>query len=225
MLGKQTWSILVVVGLTAAAPADSMVFDGVSYDALITDPVPVGSVEDLLGVTLRIVNTTGDPGFDARAFDGAFFGYTGISGSLHQHCSTALATFTPTTDSAGYATAIDTHFLYDLADMLIVTDPCETIGASPSAEPSDAPAPLDDFADVAFGSNLTGVFAVVGDVSVSLDLAWLVVDAGSTVTLDFFICGSKGGEIIDTTFTVPVPEPITVSLLAVGSLSLLRRKR
>ena len=216
---------MLIVGLVAGvARADTVVFTGSRYDVSMSSPVAVGDgSESLLAVTLTMTNTTGNAGFDVTAFDGMGFGYTGIIGILHQHYSMIIdppPTATSTLDSTSYATAIDTHFLVVLADLLIITTPNEDVSLAPSAEATDAVPPYDLYADTDFGAYLTGTFAVDG--VPSLALAYLVVPTDSVVTLDFFMSGAKGGEHIDTSFVVP--EPASMSLLALGGLALLRRR-
>ncbi|KKN79458.1 hypothetical protein LCGC14_0340220 [marine sediment metagenome] len=192
------------------------------YDVFITDPVAVGDgSESLWSVVLRVENKTGLPGLDIMGFDGTFFGYTGITGKLHQHYSTVWAPSTPTLDSTFYATAIDTHFLVVMADLLIIAELPSEDATLASAEATDAADPFDGFADTDFGTFLTGTFVV--DAVETLDLAQIVVPFGETVTLFFFMGGTGGGEIIDTSF--PVPEPATLGLLSLGGLALLRHKR
>ncbi len=222
--------LLTVLLLAAAAHADVVLFSGARYDVVITDPVPVGSgAEGLVGFTLKFLNTTGDAGYDAGSVDGVYFGYTGISGELHQHNSAALEPISPTTDKT-YATAIDTHFAQSSADMLVVSTPTEDNGVAPSTEPSDAPPPFDGFGGTSFGTFLTGTWAV--DAAASFELAYIVIaDPGlplvalpfgtGLVHNDFFISGTKGGEIFQ--FDIGVPEPATMGLLSVGGIAALLR--
>ncbi len=225
---KKLFMTMLTVGLVVgAAHADFKVFDGAVYDVFITDPVAVGDgSENLLSVVLRVENKTGLPGFNVMSFDGVTptFGYTGITGKLHQHYSSTVATSTPTLDSVPYAanSAIDTHFLVVIGDLLTVVAPSED-ATLPSAEATDAAAPFDLFADTDFGTFLTGTFAV--DAVETLDLANIVVPDGETVTLFFFMSGTAGGEVIDTSFTVPIPEPTSLSMLVLGALALLKRRR
>ncbi|KKO11307.1 hypothetical protein LCGC14_0017870 [marine sediment metagenome] len=225
---KKLFMTMLTVGLVVGvAHADFKVFDGAVYDVFITDPVVVGDgSESLLSVVLRVENKTGLPGFDVMSFDGVTpeFGYTGITGKLHQHYSAGLVPSTPTQESAAYTTdsAIDTHFMVVIGDLLIVEAPSEDVTLA-SAEASDAAFPFDGFADTDFGTFLTGTFAV--DAVETLDLANIVVPFGETVTLLFFMNGTGGGEVIDTSFTVPIPEPASLSMLVLGALALLKRRR
>ena len=224
---KNVVILLLTLGVTVgAAKADTIIFSGDIYDITISSPVAVGDgSESLLAFTLTAINTTGDAGLDPSAFDGLNFGYTGITGMLHQHYSMIFdppPLATATLDSA-YATAIDTHFLFPLAAMLIVTAPSEDVFLAPSLEATDAAVPFDGFADTDFGAQLTGVFAVTA--APVLDLAYVVVPAHSghsfwsPVKLDFYLSGTKGGEYI-----YDIPEPATLALLSMGGVALLRRK-
>ncbi|KKN82119.1 hypothetical protein LCGC14_0312310 [marine sediment metagenome] len=208
--------LLAVSLLAGAANADFKVFNGSVYDAFITDPVEVGDgSESLWAVTLRIENKTEDETLDPSSFDGQTpeFGYTGITGKLHQQYATGLVPSTPTTDSTLLATAIDTHFLLVIADLLIATAPNEDV--------TMASAEVGAGFDTDFGTTLTGVFAV--DAVPTWILANIVTQVGEEVTLDFYISGTGGGEVISTTFFIP--EPATMGLLAVGTLGALIRRR
>lgn len=93
--------VIVAVGLMAAAAGgDITVYSGTIYDVVITNPAPVGANpggEALVGFSLKIVNTTGNPAYDPAGFNGmAVSGYTGISGALHQQ--DAPFAQTPTTE-------------------------------------------------------------------------------------------------------------------------------
>jgi len=225
--------LLAVALLAGAANADTLVFSGVRYNAFITTPVVLGGAENLLGFSLRLVNKTGDNGFNASAFDGVAFGYTGFTGVMHQHYSAALAPSTPTLDSVQYANNIDTHFAFLTSAMLIVNAPSENVaGAGPSAQASTAPPPFDMFANTDFGNKLTGTFAVTANAN--LTLAYFVVKnpgmplgvvaTGGLVNANFFMSGTKGGEVIS--FKIGgVPEPATMGLLAIGGLGALIRRR
>ena len=226
--------LLAVAFCAGAANADTLVFSGATYDAFITTPVAVGDgSESLLGFELYLVNTTGDSGFDASAFDGEEFGYTGFTGVMHQHYSTQLQPTTPNTDSAQFATSIDTHFAFATGDMLIVSSPTEDVAsAGTSDEASDAPPPFDTWGSTDFGNSLTGIFAV--DAASTLTLAYFVVaDPGEPlqqvafgtglVNANFFMSGTSGGEILE--FGIGVPEPATMGLLAIGGLGALIRRR
>ena len=238
---KKFLVMLLAVGfLAAAANADILLTSGPTYDVFITAPVPVGDgSESLIAFDLKFVNTTGLAGFDPSAFDGVAFGYTGITSGvfnsgtgLHNQYSTALQPQTATLDGT-YPTVIDTHFLDVLAGMLVVTAPSElNFDVGPSLEAVDVPIPFDAFGATDFGSTLTGTFAV-GAVP-TLSLAHIVIkDPGGplvavpfgtgVVSLDFFLSGTSGGDVMF--FDIGVPEPATMGLLAIGGLGALIRRR
>ena len=242
MMKRITLVALTLGLMVGAAQADILLFSGTVYNVVITDPVPVGDgSESLISFDLKLVNTTGDPGYDASAFDGTAFGYTGITSGvfnagtgLHQHYSTGLAPTTPTLDSPVFATAIDTHFLDVLGNMLGINPPSEIVAdIGPSAEASDATPPYDLFGWTDFGSQLTGTFAVPG--VPSLSLAQIVIrDPGlpligvpfgtGLVSLDFFMSGTTAGETFLFDIGV-VPEPATIGLLALGGMGALVHRR
>ena len=216
-------AVLIFVAATAAN--GHTVFSGAVYDVVISGSVAVGdSTESLQAFRLTIINTTGNPGYDPAGFDGtAVFGYTGISGWLHQQ--DAPFAQTPTTDKVDFATDIDTHFLFAVSDVLYVTAPNETSGVLPSGEATNATGPWNMFAQTTFGDNLNGNLALIGGATgPTWDLAYLVSRHGELITLDFDVNGIHGGEHVLTTFSV-VPEPASLSLLALGAVFALRRRR
>ena len=237
--------LLAAALLTGVASADIQVYSGSVYDAFITDPVPVGDgSEGLVGFTLYFVNTTGD---SAKAFDTfddvSNASFTGITPGpanplgLHQHDSTLLTSFSPTLSNANYATAIDSHFLVQDSNLLNVVAPNETRLVAPSAEASDAGIPFDGFADTSFGNYMGGAFADSTAAGVATrNLVYLVIpdpggtlegvaymDATSVVDSFFLGSGPGGGEVVQ--FGIGVPEPATMSLLAIGGVAALIRRR
>ncbi len=194
--GTGPLSVDITAAETPVAQSNRTVYTGSQYTVRMVD---VSTFNDLTRFTLRVMNTTGLAGYDAGTFDGVYFGYTGITGQLHQHYSTGPATTSATADSV-YATAIDTHFLANIGDMLTVETPTESVDAWASAVASDATPPFDGFATTDFGRALTGVFAV--DAQQTWDVAQVVAATGTRLKLNFFVSGTTGGEVISKTFTV-----------------------
>jgi len=237
-----------------AAEAETTVYSGAIYDVIIEPhlfgvdvglPNPGG--EDLVGVMLKIRNKSGDPLLNPSGFDGVTGARLGFytmepddRGLHHQHFG-----MTPTLDEEMpgnvTATLIDTHFNFMAADVLFVgTAPSETNNLAPSAEPPDATGPFGGFATVAFGNRLYGNFAVVGGAAADVDgdgdpatweLAWFAVPGcvptseSTTIFMNFFVTGFNPGEVIVGQFLIAPPEPATMSLLALGGISLLRKRR
>ena len=221
------WSLAMLLVTAAGSHADTLISQTAIYDVFVTDLTPVGSgAESLYSTMLYVVNTTGNVGHDPTGFDGVFFGYSGVSGSLHQHDDPTMGIYTPTADSSLFATAIDTHFLNTLAELIVVTAPFETRNVAPSAEPSDSPPPLVG-AETTFGDRLSGTFALAGGAAgPTWHIAQLVAGNGTTISLDFAVSGIlEPGPAGDVQTSFLVPEPATLSLLAISSLGLLRRKK
>ncbi len=214
---------------TGGSNADMLISQTSIYDVFVTTPVPVGSgVENLQATTLYVVNTSGDWENDPVGFDGVFLGYSGVAGVLHQQDGSGAGLFTPTVDSSLLATAIDTHFLNTLGELLVAAAPFETRNVSPSAEPSDSPPlPPGLVADTTFGDRLSGTFALSGGAAgPTWQIAQLVAPSGTTISLNFAVSGllepGPAGDI-QTTFTIP--EPTTLTLMVCSAAALLRKRR
>ena len=244
--------MLTMAGVASAA--EITVYSGAIYDIVIEDVpqmdvgVPNPGGEDLIGFMLKIRNMSGDPRLNPAGFDGSTgtrLGFFTLEPELHHQYFGS----TPTLDEefAGNVTAtlIDTHFNFMAADVLsVVTAPSETNGLAPSVEPLDGTGPLVPLAAfVGFGDRLYGNFAVIGGAAADVDgdgdpttweLAWFAVPGypphGSglttTIHMNLFVTGIDPGELIVGSFTVPViPEPATMSLLALGGIGALIRRR
>ncbi len=229
--------LLAAALLTGVASADIQVFSGATYDAFITEPAPVGDgSENLIGFTLYLVNTTGNAGKNMDTFDDqSDVAFIGITGALHQHDAPGFSSYTPTLDVVNYATAIDSHFLVTLGDLLVISAPAETRNVAGSTEASDAPIPYDAFGETTFGDYMGGAFANNLWGAASVDVAYLVVAdpglplIGTTVgdgfvNASFLATGPGGGEDVAFGITT-VPEPATLSLLAIGGVAALIRRR
>jgi hypothetical protein len=131
------------------------------------------------------------------AFDGTF------SGTLNQVFAFGGALDTPTLDNVSYLpaedAAKDTHFMLEDDELLVVTDPNET------------------------ESTLNGVFSVaVASRSLDLVIAQIVLAAGDTAELSG-LGANAAGDKFDISATIP--EPATLSLLGIGALALIRRRK
>ena len=212
-------------------------FSGAVYDAFITTPVPVGDgSESLIGFTLYFVNKAdGSKAFDT--FDDVSNpAFTGITGELHQHEGPLFSDFSETL-TGNFATAIDSHFLVQDANLLSIVAPNETYGVAPSLEGTDALPPFNGpgFWDTSFGSHMGGAFADNASIGVSpRNLAYLVirdpgqplvgVAYGAGLVDNYYLAtGPGGGEVVQ--FGIGVPEPATMSLLAIGGVAALIRRR
>ena len=234
-------SVAIMLTTAAVASADMTVFSGSIYDVVITNPTPVGANpagENLMGFMLKIVNTTGNSAFDPGGFNGntplesnpsnpTGPTYAGIMGVFHNQYLVMDGT-SPTIDDPDFATSIDTHFNLLTGDVLLVgKGPTETnnLPAGPTAEPFDATGPWAAFAMTDFGDRLYGNFALNGGAAGPVwELAYIAAPMGSTVFMEFFVTGVGGGEDVVGSFPV-VPEPATMSLLAIGGIGALLRRR
>ena len=228
-------SILLAVSLLAAsAQAGTMtIWTGSIYqiDMEFTELVGDGS-ESLQKSVLTVTNISGDGSYDPNVFDGVApsAGYTGFTGLMHQQAigsSPTLDVETIGVEDNVTATDIDSHFMVLSGDLSIVTAPSETTLVAPSAEASDATgfyagAPF-FLAGTSFGDSLTGAF---GDGTASGPLwTFAQIVHNAPVGMFFKIFGYSGGEVVEG-FVPIVPEPATMSLLGLGGLAaLIRRKK
>jgi len=253
IVGLLSVAIMLMMTGGVASAGELLVYSGPIYDVLIEEApqMDVGVLnpggEDLIGFMLKIRNTTGDPGHDPYAFDGVTgtrLGLYTLEPKLHNQQFGSTPTLDEEVVGNVTATLIDTHFNFMAADVLFVgTAPSETNSLAPSVEPKDATGLISGSATVAFGDRLYGNFAVVGGAAADVDgdadpttweLAWFAVPGyppdGSGVTttiyMNFFATSFDPGEVIVGSFTVPiVPEPATMSLLALGGIGALIRRR
>ncbi len=205
-------ALALLLPLGNIASAENIVYSGTDFDVTVSDPVDVGIA--LKAVTLT---ATGKSGKLLSGFDGVSDGMTGIvtqGDSLHQVWQIgALETPTLTQTEAvelipaEIFNTVDTHFLFEEAEILGTVNPTETRGVQNDSEHAYA----------GFGDQLTGTFVLNGVALPTWEFAYVVVPDGTEVTLDFdmSILG-QNPEFVSSSFLVP--EPGTLMLLALGGL-------
>jgi hypothetical protein len=183
------------------------VWTGTNYRIDVSNPVPVGI--GLQAVTLTAVGLNGAL---PKGFEGVGVGLSGITTSgneLHQVWVAGIVQ-TPTLDFLNGVTGpIDSHFLFNTADVLAGSAPTEN---RPVANPLE-------HADAGYGNSLTGNFALLAAAPASWDFAYLAVPLGTEVHLKFLIADGREinpspEELVDESFIVP--EPASGALLALG---------
>lgn len=249
---KKMLSILCVLAIcTTVASADTTVWSGLTYDAVISTPVVIGSstslssptvARDLVQFTLTFVNTTGDAGGnpfnldlgDAPPAPGTPVTGNGLYGELHQH-SFFGATNSPTQDSP-MADLFDTHLLLNAADLVSVMVPTEDAN---STDPSDlvaVPVMVPALDTYMFGTQLRGVFtaSAARPVGPLRTADWTLLnivtfadaidgDLANNIHFQGVIAGETLAETAD--FQISIPEPATMSLMAIGGIAALIRRR
>lgn len=203
---KKISAVLVVLVLAGVASAGLDV--GISSQQI----VQVGG-EDY---TVLTINATEDSGIGVNAFRG---GFLDAEVSMNQVGAFDGAMDTPTMDNVGYLTpeeaAIDTHFLFEGDDLITVVSPSEEL---------DGTTISGDFAFPDFkGADVPLIQIALADAYT--DPLWM--DDEATTGLIEYDIYTAGPGLPETGFSgFIVPEPATMTLLAIGGLgALIRRKR
>ena len=167
-----------------------------SYAGVTVEVEPGVSVGS--GLTSYTVNLVADPGTDAvAAFDGGF------SGAMNQVLAGGFLDV-PSLEDAGFLTPTeksqDSHFLFMDADLTAIVDlPAET------------------------SNSLTGIFGItVASRKTELPFAQIVLADGDSIALIGEVANGTG-DIFDVSTTIP--EPATMSLLGLGAVAIIRRRR
>ena len=153
----------------------------------------------------------------------------GIFGRLHQNTS-AFFGKSPDLTQALMADGLDTHF--NVTSVQGPLAPTET----DNLLVSDIPDSMPGATNYSFGDSLQGVFSDLaprGDLTTPWALAQLVVfaedllpGAANPVTFKGDVGGSDIGDSFDfTILSTEIPEPATMSLLAIGGVAALIRRR
>jgi hypothetical protein len=120
---------------------------------------------------------------------------------------------------------LDSHFLpplNDIANVLVGTALNEDNNTTSPNPPFPA-----NTTGVGFGKGtfLTGAYGIAGPAqSTELDIAYIVLQNGVTGTFNVSVAVSDGAPIT-VQGTIPVPEPVGMSLAGLGALGLMARRR
>ena len=194
--------------------------------------VPGGG--NLLAFDLIFENMSGNVGGNPYNLDlGDAVTGRGITGNLHQQeVGAPFNLSSPTLTAAALANSLDSHFNVFDADLLSLVAPVENAFLSSSAmAPSGA---YFGFESYSFGSFLKGLFnASTGRPAGELrttdwNVAHLVISEADLMAGTTMVKGAISGSSLIENFEFPimVPEPATMSLLAVGGIAaLIRRKK
>jgi hypothetical protein len=232
---------ILVLACAAVASADLLAYQGPVFSVYVTDPVAVGTgAEGLISFTLRIENTSGNSLHNPSAFMAipCEFGDLGFSGQFHQHNWPEMDVTTPDASNPTFSDTTDTHFLFDASEVVSGAPSLEDFGLVASSEPADV-------GSHSYGSFLAGGSGLIGGNSNDYweFVQFVVKDPGEALGIAplgtegaivdaFFQMAGKSGETYLTSFAIvpesiasSIPEPATMSLLTLGAVALLRRRK
>ena len=195
------------VALTVVAVLAMATVANAALTVTVSGPVDVGA-----GLSQYIV------GFSGETINGIDLKFTG---PLHQEWVPFMATFfdTPTLDNAAYLSAEllarDTHILFETAALNTVLYPALEDNPTPASgtgtylgNPNEP-----------VGQRM--VFAITSPTD-PMDFAQIVMAAGAQCTMNGTVSRADGTEF---PINQVIPEPASLTLLCLGGLALLRRRR
>jgi hypothetical protein len=236
MTMKKLLAASLLLALIAAPASAAITYTGTLYDIVVSDPTSVGSVEGLLSYTVSAVAKPGTAPATTITSIGTLDTLTvGVIGApignytdgiLHNEQFTQSSPpfgrlVTPDMVGAG-SSSVDTHFL---------VDPSKVIAVQPLSEPEVDPASSGEPGDYSpvgvtgFGDYLLGAYAYTGGNEpneTSHAFLQVVIPSGTTAYGYIQVAGAGKAEDFEG---FAIPEPATMSLLGLGGLAALIRRR
>lgn len=198
--------------------------------------VPTNGTVSATGFHAYVLHLHSDSG-NITAVD--FSGTKGITGSIVERWTSSGGDGTYDTPTPGFSTVqgatatsvnYDSHFL-GVASNYVVGSALGEDATIPASGGHFGTFPNNsDAAGVGQGTFLRGAYGVVGAVqSADLDVAYVVIPqatgGGGAATAQFSAQVATANGTFDISGPIPIPEPMSASLLGLGALGLISRRR